>query len=99
MRECRSRLWRAMMASAALAPRPPIRLEFNHFDDRSGGRLFWTANPAASVSAVSQRWIERAALSIGSLHATLRIVLHRPPGPERAGAGDDRALPRHGDFE
>src|SRR6266702_3100073 len=90
---------KVMMPSAALAQQPPIRLEFNHFDDRFGGRLLWTANPAAPVSAASQRWTERAALSIGSLHATLRTVLHRPSGPERAGAGDDRALPRHGDRE
>src|SRR6267378_4367990 len=56
-------------------------------------------NPAAPASAASQRWNERAALSIGSLHATLRSVFHRPSRPERAGAGDDRALPRHGDLE
>src|SRR5207245_10689187 len=60
---------------------------------------FRPPNPAAPVSAASQRWTERAALSIGSLHATLRSVFHRPSGPERAGAGDDRALPRHGDLE
>src|ERR1044071_656459 len=99
MRECLCASLRAMMASAALAPRPSIRLEFNHFDDRFGGRLFWTANPAAPISAASRRWIERAALSIGSLHATLRTVLHRSSGPERAGAGDDRALPCHGHLE
>src|SRR5258706_2252095 len=56
-------------------------------------------NPAAPASAASQRRTERAALSIGSLHATLRSVFHRPSRPERAGAGDDRALPRHGDLE
>src|SRR5204863_1175116 len=96
---CDTACAKAMVQREGLAPQPPIRLEFNHFDDRFGGRLFWTANPAAPISAASRRWIERAALSIGSLHATLRTVFHRPSGPERAGAGDDRALPRHGDLE
>src|SRR5882762_3411434 len=88
MRECPAYLLAVMMASAALAPRPPLRRSF-----------VLDVNPAAPVSTASRRWTERAALSIGSLHATLRIVFHRPSGPERAGAGDDRALPHHGDLE
>src|SRR5205814_8816390 len=60
---CDTACAKAMVQREGLARRPPIRLEFNHFDDRFGGRLFWTANPAAPISAASRRWIERAALS------------------------------------
>src|SRR5258706_10292416 len=33
------------------------------------------------------------------MHATLRNLFYRSSGPERAGPGDDRALPRYGDLE
>src|SRR6266849_4504267 len=95
------RYWRGPLNPSGLDRYVLILLEFSHFDDRLGGHFVSnnSANPAAPASAASQRRNERAALSIGSLHATLRSVFHRPSGPERAGAGDDRALPRHGDLE
>jgi len=37
---CDTACAKAMMQRAGLAPQLPIRLEFNHFDDRFGGRLF-----------------------------------------------------------
>src|SRR5712691_10934323 len=117
-------MWRTGERKSLARP-SPILLEFNHFDDRIGGRFVSPrveppkrrlVRGATRRSAIPLLSTIRSTLphqlpprrnggasgrlsSIGRRHATLRSLFHRSSGPERAGAGDDRALPRDGDLE